>query len=200
MTKIAVTQRVVLEEQTGETRDCLDQRLSLMLLSLGFVPMPVPNSLSANTLSVDRWLDATCPDGIILSGGGDVGVESEKSRDEVERALIAQAVRDRTPLLGICRGMQQIGITFGGTLKTVSNHVSCHHPLMGDYSHSVNSYHRYALSKCPDGFRVVAESPDGVIEAIAHRHLPILGVMWHPERADPLNREDDNAINRLFGA
>ena len=199
MRKIAITQRVTFDDRTGETRDCLDQRLSLMLLGLGFLPVPVPNSLGTNAVPVDSWLDAMSPTGIVLSGGGDVGVDSEKSRDDVERVLIARAVRDRIPLLGICRGMQHIGLVFGGSLRIVNNHVNCQHSLLGEYSHRVNSYHKFALSMCPDGFRVVAESPDGVIEAIAHRYLPILGLMWHPERADPMSREDIDAISRLFG-
>ena len=197
--KIAVTQRLVNEPRTGETRDCLDHRLNLMVTNLGFLPVPIPNVLGEDANEVERWIDAISPSGIILSGGGNVGSQSESLRDELERSLIDRAVRDGLPLLGICRGMQQIGIVFGVALQPVKNHVSCQHTLVGDYSHRVNSYHEYALAECPSNFRVAAKTSDGVIEAITHKSLPILGVMWHPERVNLMSREDYDAINRLFG-
>ena len=47
----------------------------------------------------------------------------------------------------------------------------------------------------PDGvgpiLEVLATAPDGTVEAVAHRTLPQVGIMWHPERAepDPMDRE-----------
>ena len=32
------------------------------------------------------------------------------------------------------------------------------------------------------GLQAVQAAPDGVIEAVEHATLPILGVQWHPER------------------
>jgi putative glutamine amidotransferase len=38
---------------------------------------------------------------------------------------------------------------------------------------------------------ILATAPDGSVEAVAHRTLPQVGIMWHPERAtpDPADRE-----------
>ncbi len=45
----------------------------------------------------------------------------------------------------------------------------------------VNSLHRHALVG-PGRFRVIAEAPDGVIEAFeGETHGFCLGVQWHPE-------------------
>ena len=46
----------------------------------------------------------------------------------------------------------------------------------------VNSFHHQAVSEPGDKFRVVAQSADGIIEAIeSSEYKPILGVQWHPE-------------------
>ena len=46
----------------------------------------------------------------------------------------------------------------------------------------VNSFHHQAVKSVPEGFRVSAISPDGVIEAIeSTQYKSVLGVQWHPE-------------------
>ena len=67
-------------------------------------------------------------DGIVLSGGADVdpaefgqavwneSVEVDRPRDDWELPLIRQAVRLRTPILAICRGIQSVNVALGGTL------------------------------------------------------------------------------------
>ena len=46
----------------------------------------------------------------------------------------------------------------------------------------VNSFHHQAVSLTGSRFRVTAQSPDGVVEAMeSTEHKPILGVQWHPE-------------------
>ncbi len=47
----------------------------------------------------------------------------------------------------------------------------------------VNSFHRQAVDKLGAGLTAAAFSEDGVIEAIEHDSLPIIGVQWHPEHA-----------------
>jgi gamma-glutamyl-gamma-aminobutyrate hydrolase PuuD len=56
---------------------------------------------------------------------------------------------------------------------------------------TVVSYHQQCVSHA-GRMRVVAEAPDGVIEAIDDPARPFyLGVQWHPERGGegPLNRD-----------
>jgi putative glutamine amidotransferase len=54
----------------------------------------------------------------------------------------------------------------------------------------VNSIHHQSISKVGKGFKVVAESPDGVIEAIENDSASfVIGVQWHPEdliKLDPV--------------
>ena len=46
----------------------------------------------------------------------------------------------------------------------------------------MNTFHHQAVSRVPQGFEVVAEAPDGVIEGIeAVDGRSIIGVQWHPE-------------------
>ena len=46
----------------------------------------------------------------------------------------------------------------------------------------VNSFHHQAIAQPGPRFRVIAQAPDGVVEAIESSELkPILGVQWHPE-------------------
>ena len=46
----------------------------------------------------------------------------------------------------------------------------------------VASFHHQGIEKLGTDLTAQAHAPDGLIEAIAHQHLPWLGVQWHPER------------------
>lgn len=67
--------------------------------------------------------------------------------------------------------------------------------LLGAEQLGVNSTHHQAVAQVAPGFRISAISPDGVIEAIEHTELPILGVQFHPERLLDL---PDSPFIRLF--
>lgn len=58
----------------------------------------------------------------------------------------------------------------------------------------VNSCHHDAPRQLGTGLRAAAIAPDGIIEAVEHETLPVLGVMWHPERT----AGDLPADNRIF--
>ena len=145
---------------------------------------------------------------LLLPGGGDIeprrygqrntaSVGLEPMRDARELALIQQFTLRKKPILGICRGLQCINVAFGGTLlQDIPGHsaaggidrlhaVRCApSPLRELYGerHIVNSAHHQAID-CPgSGLVPVQWSPDGVIEAVCHRSLPVLAVQWHPER------------------
>lgn len=162
-------------------------------------------------------------DALILTGGGDVNPAlygetpherfspAEPGRDEIEIALAREAVARRVPLLAICRGMQVLNVSAGGSLEqdipsgvpgalnhqvdttpsTIAHDVwvtsgSLLARLMAesleDDTLRVNSRHHQAVKRVAPGFAATATAPDGVVEAIEHPELPFcLGVQWHPE-------------------
>lgn len=194
---VAVSQRVDVLAERGETRDALDQRLVDFLLAGGFLPVPVPNTLSATADSLQAWLGSLAPQAIVLSGGNDLG--EQPVRDLTEGRLLDHARARDLPVLGICRGMQMIGHWAGVGLKPVSGHVRTRHRLSGRIVAEVNSYHGFALADCPEGFEVLARSEDGEIEAIRHLGLPWEGWMWHPERESVFAAPDLARLQALFG-
>lgn len=195
MKRIAISQRVDVLANRGERRDAIDQNLSAFLHAIDTLAFPVPNTLQLAGL-LDAWLEAIRPDGIMLSGGNDIGTELD--RDDTERALLVWAEQRSLPVLGICRGMQMMAVASGAKLKPVAGHVRTRHALNGVLTGTVNSFHEHILETCPDNYDVLATTNDGVIEAISHRELPFEGWMWHPEREPLFNSQDINRARKIF--
>jgi N5-(cytidine 5'-diphosphoramidyl)-L-glutamine hydrolase len=205
---VGVTQRVDKAEFYDEWRDALDQRLIDWVFQSGFVPVPIPNTIvditSTNSCHpiLDNWLNIVKIDSIILSGGNNIGDFAQ--RDLTEKYLLSWAEKNRKPVLGICRGMQMMGVYAGGELIEVDGHVRTRHQLQIKSSRiqsippSVNSYHNLALEYCPDTFQILAKSEDGNIEAMKHKELPWEGWMWHPERESNFNGIDQMRFKRLL--
>ena len=53
--------------------------------------------------------------------------------------------------------------------------------VLGTDPMKVNSHHHQAVMDVAPGFRIAAQAPDGVIEAIEHETQPIYGIQFHPE-------------------
>lgn len=208
--KVIITQRIDFKDDINETRDAIDQRLVQWIVTAGFIPYLVSNTLnlynseSKTGLSqiMSIWLQNLQPDAIVLSGGNDIGQYPE--RDETEKCLLDWAANHRMPVLGVCRGLQMMGVWAGGTLVHVTGHVRSRHNLVyqesaSSWPESVNSYHNLALAGCPAGFQAIAHAEDGSIEAIRHVDLPWEGWMWHPEREIPFADKDIKRLKALFG-
>ena len=132
----------------------------------------------------------------------------DATRDRVELELARWAVRSAKPTFGICRGMQVLNVACGGTLYQDISEVPgaqrhtfypdlpddlLAHPvqlaeesrlarIVGRQLIEVNSLHHQACRDIAPGFEVVAQAPDGLIEAIEVRDHPFaLAVQWHPE-------------------
>ncbi len=131
------------------------------------------------------------------------GINQERDLPEL---LIARLAYNRQiPMLGICRGIQTLATAFGGKVaQDISDVATIKHSQDADRSeptHSViidedsslfdiykstkvmvNSFHHQAVAEAGDKFRVIAKSPDGIIEAMESCEFKsILGVQWHPE-------------------
>lgn len=189
---IGISQRVDYLESRNEWRDTLDQRMNDWVTEAGFIPIPVPNSLVDVSLPGDsqpmleRWLDSLHIDALVLSGGNDIG--EVPIRDLTENTLLSWAEKNSKPVLGICRGMQMLGVYADGKLIEVEGHVRTRHQLQFNnlngekFVESVNSYHEQVLENCPDSYKVLAKSDDGNLEAMKHKNLPWEAWMFHPER------------------
>ena len=165
------------------------------------------------TLNMD---EISLCDALLLPGGGDItpaffGEQNHGSRNidtELDiRQLLAfdLALKNRQPVLGICKGMQIINVGLGGKIIqdlppfvlprhcydngdkyhiSVIKHHSWMYELYGE-STLVNSAHHQALGCLGQGLSAIQYCPqDGCTEAFAHETLPIMGVQWHPERID----------------
>lgn len=140
---------------------------------------------------------------LILTGGDDLG--DYPARDLTERILFRYALQHDMPVLGICRGLQVIYDSLGGTVERQSDsfssiHVANEHQVtVANALYTVNSYHNNKLlpETIPKELTIIARCiEDGSIEGVRGKN--ILGLMWHPERHKPFADWDANIIHDLF--
>lgn len=182
----------------------------------GGIPLLIPSMEEDNLYQVFRRID-----GLFLAGGSDVDPihyqetphaklgEIDVLRDHIELCLTQWALRDKLPVLAVCRGIQVVNVAAGGSLyqdilaqvpdanehqlyqKHPRNYLAHTVRLAEDSKLAdflctteipVNSLHHQAIRRVAAGFRVVATSPDGIIEGIESENGNFaLGVQWHPE-------------------
>ncbi len=132
----------------------------------------------------------------------------DPAREKFERALLAEVERRRLPTLGICLGSQLMNVHRGGSLVQFIPDLPGDRPIehrrLGDWNRRhpvklepgtqvfdrlgnadviVNTSHKQAVKTLGRGLRIVAKSPDGVIEGVEDPSYPLfVGVQWHPER------------------
>ena len=205
---IGITQRVDKFKSYNESRDAIDERMISWVVEAGFIPVTIPNNLVDNSLLesrqlvLDEWLKLLNIDAVILSGGNNIG--DVPQRDLTETCLLIWAEKNNKPVLGICRGMQMMGVHKGGKLIKADGHVNTHHSLQTDknnhreFPYLVNSYHNYVLKDCPESFEVLAKSEDGHLEAMVHKKLPWEAWMWHPEREPIFSSIDIKRLKKLI--
>lgn len=200
MKKLLITQRLCTLVHIGETRECLDVRLSTLFADLGFLPIPVPTCIT----DLPTFIRELKPCGVVLSGGDDIG--AFPSRDSLENCILDYSKIYDLPIFGICRGMQVINNFQGGTLSKIHGHVGSSHELRSDHTlyhgRFVNSYHSNAIRLTSLGKDLVplAFSDDGTVEAMRHISKPWLSIMWHPERESIPDPSDLNIITSLLSS
>lgn len=151
-------------------------------------------------------------DALLLSGGDDVepalfgetvlneSVRLDPDRDAFEVPLTRAFLRQKKPILGICRGFQVLSTVMGGTmyqdlveqLGIVHSDGRIRHFVTakpGSFFYNTfggrfrtNSTHHQAVREPGEGLVVTAWSVEGVIEAYEHESLPVFGTQFHPER------------------
>jgi para-aminobenzoate synthetase component 2 len=127
-------------------------------------------------------------DGVLVSPGPGTperaGTSIEVIKRSAERAL---------PVLGVCLGHQAIGVAWGGVVERAPELLHgktslVHHDgtgvLAGLPSPFVATrYHSLSIrpDTLPAALEVNGRTDGGVIMAVRHRELPVVGVQFHPE-------------------
>jgi len=179
--------------------------------------------LSAHLLNTEL-LDAC--DAVVLTGGTDIHPSLynskrldyphapkdgwDNTRDFFEQDIFHQALAKKIPVLAICRGLQLVNATLGGTLLAdLEESGKNNHRRMADADGKhwvqitpgsllakigqtqqamINSAHHQAVDKVADDLMITGISPDNVIEALEWKapanQAPLLAVQWHPERVE----------------
>ncbi|TFG66636.1 MAG: gamma-glutamyl-gamma-aminobutyrate hydrolase family protein [Gemmatimonadales bacterium] len=184
----------------------------------------------------DRMMAAASA--LVLSGGEDVdpslyGEEMNGSRginrdrDAMEQDLLVRALDQEIPVLAICRGMQMLNVTLGGTLyqdlaTDFGDSIDHHRWREFDASiHTVrvegeellenicdtgqteqNSAHHQGVKHLASDLTPVGWAPDGLIEAVEYRRPGTAwttGVQWHPERRIDRDCGVNRRLFELFG-
>ena len=189
--KIGISLRIVPTLNYNEERDALSHDWPQFLEKLDLIPILIPNRIN----NVSEFLDEVGINGLILSGGDNIG--DYPQRDSIERSIIEYGIKKKIPLIGVCRGMQMINEYFGGSYITTldKKHVNqLHsveiinarkHKILDSKSVIVNSFHNNIINSniLAQALTPFAISNDNSIEGFYHESLPMIGIMWHPERS-----------------
>jgi putative glutamine amidotransferase len=219
----------------GQTLNYLSTPYTELVESIGAQPVligPVSDEASA-ALLVSRL------DGLLLSGGADLDPadygeaelepgghvepigDDHRARGRREDLLIRAALASGLPILGICRGLQQLNVSLGGSLVQdverqlgIQGHYELKDPwlkkhdvcitgkfgaeLFGLERFAVTSTHHQALKELAPGAELLAtDAADGRIpEAVRFAGGGfVVGVQWHPERMP-----SDDSTRQLLAA
>lgn len=216
---IGITTGLMTEEQDFGTviRHRVSANYSEAVLAAGGLPIILP----PQDVAIAEIVDLV--DGLVFSGGADIdpnrygvvdihpttyGISDE--RDRFELALLTMALERDLPVLCICRGVQVLNVTLGGTLiqdipdqresslihdqekSGIASNATSHEVTLADgglaaqvYGAGViatNSFHHQALGEPAPGIQVEGTTSDGIIEAVSvPENTFVLGLQWHPE-------------------
>ncbi len=182
-----------------------DKYLQALVRSADCVPLLVP-ALSAQVQAGDFLRSLA---GLLLTGGysniarhhygepsAPAGEHEDNARDQLSFDLIPSVLSLGMPLLGICRGFQELNVALGGSLHPRLQEVDgrfdhrenpedpieaqygpAHsvtvadggllHQIVGENEFMVNSVHGQGINELAPALRVEAEADDTTIEAVS---------------------------------
>jgi len=222
--------------EDGTKNNVSDVRNAEVIASLAdCAPMIIP--INEEYTSAQELLDIC--DGLLLTGGWhnvhpsfyqetvtDAHGQFDVSRDKIALALASQAIQRGQPILGICRGFQEMNVALGGSLRpdveaggglrhrmvsdasfeerfAPSHEVKFEqggtfHKLFGEDRIWTNSLHGQGLARIAPEIVIDGRTTDGVPEAfyVSGAKGFALAVQWHPEA----NAEKDPFSRALFRA
>ncbi|MGB6187091.1 gamma-glutamyl-gamma-aminobutyrate hydrolase family protein [Aeromonas molluscorum] len=199
------------QERNGHDYQVMTHKYIKPLVEIGgCTPLLVPTC--CGTEDLDSYLDLV--DGVYLSGAGSnidpalygqpnltPDKAQDRERDLFDIALVRAAIDKGLPILGICRGMQEINVALGGDIHQKvycepgfedhredpqtppevqygESHMvelvedSWFAELMGAKKIPVNSLHGQAIKRLGKGLAPLAYAEDGLVEAIHAPELP----------------------------
>ena len=212
MKKIGITQRIEFIPKLNEVRSSLDLNWGSFFSAAGlnFAPLPFTDEADSNLECFHNF------DGFVFSGGGDIASlcefnkdkEIQGLRDTLEKQILTHCIKNNVPLIGICRGMQQLAYQFGCEFVEAKDPPNSSHSLLMQNEcelclpDEVNSYHSWAV--CSDNFpselTILAFDKHRYVEAFKHKVLPIFGFMWHPERLKCSSKLNTQIFKDIFDA
>ncbi|HEY1533024.1 MAG TPA: glutamine-hydrolyzing GMP synthase, partial [Polyangiaceae bacterium] len=140
------------------------------------------------TMPVDA-IRKLAPQAIILSGGPQSVYDPNSPKSDP--ALFELGL----PVLGICYGEQLMALQLGGKVEpsnereygpaqvTIGENCGILSAFQNGEQTGVWMSHGDKLTKLPDGFRVIATSPNAPLAAIANPERKLYGIQFHPEVA-----------------
>lgn len=216
-----------------------DKYARAVLDAAGGLPLLIP--ALAEELGLDELLERL--DGVMFTGShsnvephhysgppSDPGTLHDPARDATTLPLIRKAVAAGVPVLGICRGFQEMNVAFGGTLHQKVHEVEGRHDhredtsleldvqygpahevvlepggslqaLTGQNRIQVNSLHSQGVDRLGPGLAVEARALDGLIEAFRVEHAKSFAVaVQWHPEWKAMNNPFSRALFAAFGA
>ncbi len=215
---------------SGVERAYLDSSYLDFLTDYEVLPCPIPPTVDSDQLG--EYLNVV--DGVLFTGGMDLdpGLWDEpihpktelvhSRRQRYDLLLYELVCQRRTPIMGVCLGLQMINIAHGGSLYQHLPEKPGSVDHGGEFNfttHNLNvniaskfydwirtdkikvaGGHHQGINRLGEGLVAAGTAEDGVVEAVELNDYPFLfAVQWHPEKdmADFVNR---TVIEKFIGA